>query len=211
MEFLPQQNRKGAGDAVANQILATGKHVVIIGGGDTGADCLGTSHRHKAASIQQFEIMPMPPPDRAPHTPWPLWPLQLRVESSHEEGGVRDWSLATTCFTGDERGNVKKLHAVRVGPPPKFEAISGSEFTLDADLVLLAMGFTGPVRAGLIEQLAVKLDARGNVATDESYMSSVPGVFVAGDMRRGQSLVVWAIAEGRKAAEGVNEFLAEKA
>ena len=211
MEFLPQQNRKGAGDAVANQILATGKHVVIIGGGDTGADCLGTSHRHKAASIQQFEIMPMPPADRAPHTPWPLWPLQLRVESSHEEGGVRDWSLATTCFTGDERGNVKKLHAVRVGPPPKFEAISGSEFTLDADLVLLAMGFTGPVRTGLVEQLGVKLDARGNVAADERYMSSVPGVFVAGDMRRGQSLVVWAIAEGRKAAEGVNEFLARKA
>ncbi len=207
MEFLPQQNRKGAGDAVVNQILATGKHVVIIGGGDTGADCLGTSHRHKAASIQQFEIMPMPPADRAPHTPWPLWPLQLRVESYHEEGGIRDWSLATTSFTGDAQGNVKKLHAVRVGPPPKFEAIPGSEFTLDADLVLLAMGFTGPVRAGMFEQLGVKLDARGNVSSDENYMSSVPGVFAAGDMRRGQSLVVWAIAEGRKAADGVNEYL----
>ena len=210
MEFLPQQNKKIAGDLVSNQIFATGKHVVIIGGGDTGADCLGTSHRHKPASVQQFEIMPMPPSERAAHTPWPLWPLQLRVESSHEEGGIRDWSLATVSFSGDEQGNVRKLHAVRVGPPPKFEPIRGSEFTLDADLVLLAMGFTGPVGAGMIEQLGVKLDPRGNVSTDESYMSSVPGVFAAGDMRRGQSLVVWAIAEGRRAADGVNEYLARQ-
>jgi glutamate synthase (NADPH/NADH) small chain len=205
MEFLPQQNRRGAGDQVANQILATGKHVVIIGGGDTGADCLGTSHRQKAASVHQFEIMPMPPENRADSTPWPLWPLQLRVESSHEEGGIRDWAIATTSFTGD--GHVSKLHAVRVCPAPKFDPIPGSEFTLDADLVLLAMGFTGPVKTGLIEQLGVNLDARGNVSTDANYMSSAPGVFAAGDLRRGQSLVVWAIAEGRKAAEGIDSYL----
>jgi glutamate synthase (NADPH/NADH) small chain len=205
MEFLPQQNRLGAGDPVPNQILATGKRVVIIGGGDTGADCLGTSHRQKAASVHQFEIMPTPPNDRADSTPWPLWPLQLRVESSHEEGGIRDWAIATTSFSGN--GNVSKLHAVRVGAPPKFEPIPGSEFTLDADLVLLAMGFTGPVKSGLIEQLGVNLDARGNVATDSNYMSSSPGVFAAGDLRRGQSLVVWAIAEGRKAAEGIDSYL----
>src|SRR5207245_4117633 len=133
-------------------ILATGKKVIIIGGGDTGADCLGTSHRQKAASIHQFEIMPMPPAERAPSTPWPLWPLQLRMESSHEEGGQREWAVATTHFTGDEAGNVKQLHAMRVGPAPKFEPIPGTDFTLDAELVLLAMGFTGPVRAGLVEQ-----------------------------------------------------------
>ncbi len=133
--------------------------------------------------------------------------MQLRVESSHEEGGTRDWGVATTSFTGDERGQVKQLHAVRVGPPPRFEAIAGSEFTIDADLVLLAMGFLGPVKNGMIEQLGVALDPRGNVAADGNYMSSVPGVFAAGDMRRGQSLVVWAIAEGRKAAQGIDRFL----
>jgi glutamate synthase (NADPH) small chain len=207
MEFLPQQNRRGAGDHVPNQILATGKRVVIIGGGDTGADCLGTSHRQKAASVHQFEILPMPPGDRAAETPWPLWPLQLRVESSHEEGGVRDWAIATASFTGGEDGRVSKLNAMRVGPPPKFEPIPSSEFSLDVDLVLLAMGFTGPVKGGLLEQLGVNLDARGNVATDASYMSSAPGVFAAGDLRRGQSLVVWAIAEGRKAAEGIDHYL----
>ncbi len=206
MEFLPQQNQRGAGDNVPNQILATDKRVVIIGGGDTGADCLGTSHRQKAAAVHQFEIMPMPPEDRAAETPWPLWPLQLRVESSHEEGGIRDWAIATTSFTGDN-GRVSKLHAVRVGPPPKFEPIAGSEFSMDVDLVLLAMGFTGPVKSGLIEQLGVNLDTRGNVATDANYMSSSPGVFAAGDLRRGQSLVVWAIAEGRKAAEGIDHYL----
>jgi glutamate synthase (NADPH) small chain len=208
MEFLPQQNKRVAGDAVPNQILATGKHVVIIGGGDTGADCLGTSHRQKAASVRQFEIMPMPPEQRAASTPWPLWPLMLRNESSHEEGGVRDWAVATTKFTGDANGNVKQLHAVRVGAPPKFEAAAGSEFTLDADLVLLAMGFTGPVKPGIVEQLGVKLDGRGNIeATDRDYHTSVPGVFTAGDARRGQSLVVWAISEGRKAAESVDRWL----
>jgi glutamate synthase (NADPH/NADH) small chain len=133
--------------------------------------------------------------------------MQLRVEGAHEEGGIREWSIATTKFTGDENGNVKQLHGVRVGPPPKFEPVPGSEFTMDSDLVLLAMGFLGPVRGGMIEQLGVKLDARGNVATDADYMSSVPGVFAAGDMRRGQSLVVWAISEGRKAARAVDQYL----
>jgi glutamate synthase (NADPH/NADH) small chain len=207
MEFLPQANHVCEGDAIPEQILATGKRVVIIGGGDTGADCLGTSHRHKPASVHQFELMPKPPNERAESTPWPLWPMQLRVEGAHEEGGIREWSIATTHFTGDEHGNVKQLHGVRVGPPPKFEKIPGSEFTMDVDLVLLAMGFLGPVRNGLLEQLGVALDNRGNVAADENYMTSLPGVFAAGDMRRGQSLVVWAIAEGRKAARGVDLFL----
>jgi len=207
MEFLPQSNKVCEGDSVPGQILATGRHVVIIGGGDTGADCLGTSHRQKAAHISQFELLPKPPDERAPHTPWPLWPMQLRVESSHEEGGMRDWSVSTVRFSGDERGNVRKLHGVRVGAPPKFEAMPGSEFEIDVDLVLLAMGFTGPVRGGLLDELGVAIDPRGNVATNESYMSSVSGVFAAGDMRRGQSLVVWAIAEGRRAARGVDEFL----
>jgi glutamate synthase (NADPH/NADH) small chain len=207
MEFLPQQNKVCSGDEVAGQILATGKHVVIIGGGDTGADCLGTSHRQKAASVHQFEIMPMPPNERAPHTPWPLWPLQLRVESSHEEGGIREWSMATASFSGDEHGRVNKLHGIRVGAAPRFEPIPGSEFTMDADLVLLAMGFTGPVKQGLLEQLGVQLDGRGNVATDANYATNVPGIFAAGDLRRGQSLVVWAIAEGRQAAEGTHRYL----
>ncbi|MCU1233623.1 MAG: glutamate synthase small subunit [Candidatus Solibacter sp.] len=207
MEFLPQQNRVCEGDAVANQILATGKHVIIIGGGDTGADCLGTSHRQGALSVTQFELMPKPPDTRSPATPWPLWPMQLRVESSHEEGGTRDWSVNTVSFSGDADGNVKHLHAVRVNAPPKFEAIAGSEFTLDCDLVLLAMGFTGPVKNGLIDELGVELDLRGNVHANADYMSSVPGVFAAGDIRRGQSLVVWAIAEGRKAAAGIDRYL----
>jgi glutamate synthase (NADPH/NADH) small chain len=169
---------------------------------------LGTSHRQKAASVHQFEIMPLPPDHRASSTPWPLWPLMLRQESSHEEGGVRDWAVATTKFTGDADGNVKQLHGVRVGPPPAFEPIADSEFTMDVDLVLLAMGFTGPVRPGIVEQLGVRVDARGNIeATDQDYHSSVPGVFTAGDARRGQSLVVWAIAEGRKAAESVDRWL----
>ncbi len=208
MDFLPQQNKRGYGDEVPNQILATGKRVVIIGGGDTGADCLGTSHRQKAAAVHQFEIMPMPPAERAPSTPWPLWPLQLRMESSHEEGGKREWAVATTHFTGDADGNVKQLHGIRVTPAPKFDPIPGTEFTMDVDLVLLAMGFTGPVKQGLVEQLGVKLDARGNVAANEQdWQTSLPGVFAAGDARRGQSLVVWAIAEGRKAAAAVDQYL----
>jgi glutamate synthase (NADPH/NADH) small chain len=210
MEYLPQQNRRVAGDVVEGQILATGKRVVIIGGGDTGADCLGTAHRQKAASVQQLEIMPQPPLERSPTTPWPLWPLQLRTESAHEEGGIREWAVATLRFTGDEAGHVKQLHAIRVGPPPKFEPVPGTEFTVDADLVLIAMGFTGPVRNGMIETLGVKLEARGNVETDANHMCSVPGVFAAGDMRRGQSLVVWAISEGRNAARNIDEFLMGK-
>ena len=209
MEFLPQQNRRCLSDALdpTSEILATGKHVVIIGGGDTGADCLGTAHRQKPLSVRQFEIMPQPPDTRSPQTPWPLWPLQMRSEAAHEEGGSRDWGVATVSFSGDENGNVKQLHAVRVGPPPKFELIHGTQFTIDADLVLIAMGFLGPARDGMLEQLVVDIDLRGNVATDDRYMTSVPGVFAAGDMRRGQSLVVWAIAEGRKVAASVNEYL----
>jgi glutamate synthase (NADPH/NADH) small chain len=208
MEFLPQQNRRNEGDVIrgTDKIVATGKRVIIIGGGDTGADCLGTSHRQNAKSVHQFEIMPQPPLERAPHTPWPLWPLQLRTESAHEEGGLRDWSISTTAFTG-ENGCVQRLHAVRVGPPPKFEQIAGSDFTLDADLVLIAMGFVGPQKSGLLEKLEVAFDARGNVFTDSTQMSSVKGVFAAGDMRRGQSLVVWAIAEGRTAAEHIDQYL----
>ena len=218
MEFLPQQNRRNEGDSeeailktmqAPGSILATGKRVLIVGGGDTGADCLGTSHRQGAKSVQQIEIMPKPPEDRAATTPWPLWPLQLRIESSHEEGGTRDWAINSVKFTGDADGNVKQVHAVRIGPPPRFEPIPGSEFTLDADLVLLAMGFLGPVPNGMIEQLGVALDNRGNIATT-NYMSSREGVFAAGDMRRGQSLIVWAIAEGRKAAAAVSEYLATK-
>jgi glutamate synthase (NADPH/NADH) small chain len=211
MEFLPQQNRRNEGDTVPAEtaILATGKRVVIIGGGDTGADCLGTSHRQGAQSVHQFELLPKPPDDRSSSTPWPLWPMQLRVESSHEEGGTRDWSVSTTQFIGDGNGNVRQLHAARVGPAPKFEPIPGTEFTMDVDLVLLAMGFLSPVKNGLLEQLGVALDARGNVSTDARHMSSVPGVFAAGDMRRGQSLVVWAIAEGRKAAAGIDAYLAQ--
>jgi glutamate synthase (NADPH) small chain len=218
MDFLPQQNRRCLGDTLdpAADILATGKRVVIIGGGDTGADCLGTVHRQKPLSVHQFEIMPKPPEERSSQTPWPLWPLQLRTEAAHEEGGIRDWSIATTSFTADPKindsrssgsGHVTHLHGVRVGPPPKFDPIPGTEFTMKADLVLLAMGFLGPVRNGMIEQLGVALDSRGNVSTDANYMTSVPGIFAAGDMRRGQSLVVWAIAEGRKAAAAVDTYL----
>jgi glutamate synthase (NADPH/NADH) small chain len=208
MEFLPQQNRRNEGDDVPAEkaILAGGKRVVIIGGGDTGADCLGTCHRQGALSVTQFELLPKPPDERSPATPWPLWPMQLRIEGAHEEGGMRDWSVSTVRFAGDEDGRVKRLHAGRVDS--RLQPVPGTEFTVDADLVLLAMGFLGPVRTGLIEQLGVKLDQRGNVSTGDNYMSSVPGVFAAGDMRRGQSLVVWAIAEGRKAAHAIDKYLA---
>jgi len=207
--FLTQATKRFYGEKIAKQtsVEATGRHVVIIGGGDTGADCLGTCHRQKAASITQLEIMPLPPEERSPLTPWPLWPLQLRTESSHEEGGERKWAVSTTKFAGNKYGRVQELHVVQVGPPPKFEALPGTEFVLKADLVLIAMGFTGPVKSGMIEELGVELDARGNVKTGEDYMTSVPGVFAAGDARRGQSLVVWAIAEGRKAAAAVSQYL----
>ena len=211
MEFLPQQNRRCEGDTVdaGISITAEGKRVVIIGGGDTGADCLGTTHRQKPLSVHQFEIMPKPPATRAASTPWPMWPLQLRTEGAHEEGGIRDWSINSIKFTGDEHGNVKQLHAMRVGPPPKFEPMGGTEFTMDVDLVLLAMGFLGPVQSGMIEELGVAVNSRGNVDTTD-YRTSVEGIFAAGDMRRGQSLVVWAIAEGRKAAEAIDSYLVSK-
>ncbi len=209
MEFLPQQNRRCEGDVLYEHesLLATGKRVVIIGGGDTGADCLGTVHRQKPLSVHQFELLPMPPAERAAQTPWPLWPMQLRTEGAHEEGGTREWSISTTSFTGDDHGHVRQLHGVRVGPPPKFDAMAGTEFTMEVDLVLLAMGFTGPVRGGMIDELGVALDGRGNVATGADYQTSLPGVFSAGDMRRGQSLVVWAISEGRRAAAAMDAYL----
>jgi glutamate synthase (NADPH/NADH) small chain len=213
MEFLPQQNRRNEGDVVdpTTSISAAEKNVVIIGGGDTGADCLGTCLRQGAASVLQFEIMPQPPEARSEQTPWPLWPLQLRTESSHEEGGTRQWSVATARFIGDENGRVGELHGVQVSPPPDFKPIAGTEFVVKTELVLLAMGFMGPVRNGMIEQLGLAVDERGNVRTGADYMSSVPGVFAAGDMRRGQSLVVWAIAEGRRAAAAMGAYLAASA
>jgi glutamate synthase (NADPH/NADH) small chain len=209
MEFLTQQNQRVGGLVVdpAKAILATGKRVVILGGGDTGADCLGTCHRQKALTVHQFEIMPKPPAERASSTPWPMWPLQLRTESAHEEGGVRDWAILTNRFEGDADGNVKKLHAIRIGPPPEFKPVPGSEFMLETDLVLLAMGFTGPTKNGLLDEIGVALDSRSNISTDENYLTSVPNVFAAGDMRRGQSLVVWAITEGRKAARCMDMHL----
>jgi len=209
MDYLMQQNRRVAGDRIssADEISAAGKRVIIIGGGDTGADCLGTAHRQKAMSVHQLQIHAMPPESRHGSTPWPLWPLQLRVESAHEEGGVREWSVLTTHFSGDSSGNVEKLHCVRVGPKPALERVPNSEFYLEADLVLIAIGFSGPVRNGLLEQLPVEFDGRGSVKTDECYMTSAPGIFSAGDIRRGQSLVVWAIAEGRKAAHHIDKFL----
>jgi glutamate synthase (NADPH/NADH) small chain len=208
MDFLVQQNRRVAGDTVPAEgaILATGKNVVVIGGGDTGSDCIGTSHRQGAKSVTNFEIMPRPPDDRAASTPWPMWPLMLRTSSSHEEGGARDFSISTERVTGD--GRAEKLHCVRVEMREgKFERVAGSEFVLDAELVLLAMGFVHPEHEGIVEQLGLKLDRRGNVAIDPSFMSNVPGIFAAGDCERGQSLVVWAIADGRKAARGVDKYL----
>jgi glutamate synthase (NADPH/NADH) small chain len=209
MDYLTQQNKRCAGDPcpVSKEIVANGKRVIIIGGGDTGVDCLGTAHRQKAASVHQLQIHPVPPEERHQSTPWPLWPLQLRFEPAHEEGGVREWSVLTTHFSGDEQGNVKKLHCVRVGPKPALERIQGSEFYLDADLVLIAIGFSGPVRTGLLDELPLALDGGGNLQTDGRYMTSIPGVFSAGDARRGQSLVVWAIAEGRRAAQQIDKFL----
>jgi glutamate synthase (NADPH/NADH) small chain len=209
MDYLTQQNKRGAGERFhgADEIMATGKRVVIIGGGDTGADCLGTAHRQKALSVHQLQINGIPPNERHESTPWPLWPFQLRMEAAHEEGGAREWSVMTTHFSGDGAGNVQRLHCVRVGPKPALERVPDSEFYLDADLVLIAIGFSGPVKQGLLEQLSLPLDRRGNIPTNERFMTSVPGVFSAGDARRGQSLVVWAIAEGRKAAHHIDAHL----
>ena len=215
MEFLPQQNRRVSGEpqeaeAASAPILATGKHVVVIGGGDTGSDCIGTSIRQGALSVTNFEIMPQPPEQENKMLTWPDWPLKLRTSSSHEEGVARDFAVLTTKFTGEngqtDNGQVKKLHCVRVDG--KFKPIPGTEFELDADLVLLAMGFVHPVHEGMIKSLGLELDARGNVKADQlAYLSSHPKVFAAGDIRRGQSLVVWAIREGRQAAHSVDHFL----
>jgi len=209
MEYLEQRNRFVAGDhAPAEPISAAGKHVIIIGGGDTGADCLGNSHREGPASVTQFELMPEPPPERPDDlTPWPQWPLILRTSPAHEEGGERRFSISTTELAGND-GRVVALRGHEVGPPPTFDKIEGTEFELPADLVLLAMGFLHTQHEGLIEQLAVDLDQRGNVDAGE-FATSVPGVFAAGDARRGQSLVVWAISEGRKAARAADAYLAE--
>jgi glutamate synthase (NADPH/NADH) small chain len=210
MDFLSQQNRVVAGDDVAGQIMATGKHVVVIGGGDTGSDCIGTSNRHGAATITQFELLPQPPNEENKPFVWPYWPIKLRTSSSQEEGCERDWSVATKRFEG-VNGKVKKLVAARVEwKDGRMAEVPGTEFELEADLVLLAMGFLGPVK-GLIDELELDQDTRGNVkaATDGAgcYQSSNPKVFAAGDMRRGQSLVVWAIREGRQCARAVDEFL----
>jgi len=208
MEFLPQQNKVVAGDKVAGQIKATGKHVIVIGGGDTGSDCVGTSNRHGAASVTQFELLPQPPEKENKPMVWPYWPVKLRTSSSHEEGCKRDWSVATKRFEGKD-GKVEKLVAARVEwKDGRMQEVPGSEFTLKADLVLLAMGFLGPVPSGLLEQSGVEKDGRGNVKADtENYRTSVNKLFAAGDMRRGQSLVVWAIREGRQCARAVDEFL----
>jgi glutamate synthase (NADPH/NADH) small chain len=208
MEYLTPSNKVQEGDLEESPIVATGKHVVIIGGGDTGADCLGTAHRQGAESVVQLEIMPRPPDARADSTPWPTWPLMYRVSSAHEEGGDRFFSVSTERFVGDESGHVRALlmHEVEM-VDGRFEKVEGSEREIPADLVLLAMGFTGPERPGLLEQLGVTLDGRGNVARDASWRTDVPDVFVCGDMGRGQSLIVWAIAEGRACAAAVDEAL----
>jgi glutamate synthase (NADPH/NADH) small chain len=212
MEFLPPANRVQEGDLAEHPFSAAGKHVVIIGGGDTGADCLGTSHRHGAASIHQFEIMPRPPEARPDANPWPTWPMIYRTSSAHEEGGERVFSVNTECFLGDDDRNVRALRAHEVEQKlvdgrMVFEKVEGSDFELPCELVLLAMGFVGPQRPGMLEQLGVDLNERGNVARDERWLTNVDGVFVCGDMGRGQSLIVWAIAEGRSCAAAVDEWL----
>jgi len=205
MDFLVPANKVQEGDLAQTPLTAAGKHVVIIGGGDTGADCLGTAHRQGAASVTQLEIMPEPPPSRAASTPWPMWPLMYRTSSAHEEGGERVFSVSTQRFVGKD-GAVDALELVEVDS--SFQPVPGTERTLPAQLVLLAMGFTGPQREGLLTDLGVDIDARGNVVRDDSWTTTVPGVFVAGDMGRGQSLIVWAIAEGRSAAAAADAYLA---
>jgi glutamate synthase (NADPH/NADH) small chain len=214
MEYLTLSNRRVEGDQIpdADFISAKDKRVVIIGGGDTGADCLGTAHRQGARSVHQFELLPKPPDTRAADNPWPLWPNVFRVSTAHEEGGERVYSVSTHRFSGDAAGRVTTLHGSKVELARKdgrmsFENVPGSDFAMDVDLVLLAMGFLGPERKGLLDDLGVRLTDRGNVWRDANWMTSVPGVFTAGDMQRGQSLIVWAIAEGRSAARGVDMFL----
>ncbi len=218
MEFLPQQNRVNSKLKFAEErIDVKGKKVVVIGGGDTGSDCVGTSNRQGAASVVQIELLPEPPKERALDNPWPQWALIERTSTSHEEGCVRDYAVMTKKFSG-ENGVLKKLHAVRVAFGEKdpvtgrssMTEVKGSEFVLDCDYAFLAMGFLGPVQEGMIKEIGCELDARGNIKTNKNYMSSVEGVFAAGDMRRGQSLVVWAINEGREAAEGVHQYLKKR-
>jgi glutamate synthase (NADPH/NADH) small chain len=205
MEFLPQQNKRVAGDKVPGQILATGKHVVVIGGGDTGSDCIGTSFRQGAKSVTQLEIMPAPPEHETKGVTWPNWPLKMRTSSSQAEGARREFAVLTQKFSGVD-GKVQKLHCVQVDD--KFKPIAGTEFELDAQLVLLAMGFVHPVHDGMLKTLGVDLDQRGNVrANTHDYQTSLPNVFSAGDMRRGQSLVVWAIREGRLCARAIDQYL----
>ena len=214
MEYLPQQNKLNAGEHVApeDRMTAEGKRVVILGGGDTGADCLGTSHRQGAEVVYQFEIMPEPPVERRQDNPWPDWPIILRSSAAHEEGGVRDYGILTKSFSG-RNGNVEKLHAVRIkwekaaNGRHTMQEIPGSEFEIETELVLLAMGFLHPEHNGMIDDLGVELDARGNVKVEQTRMTSKPGIFAAGDMSRGQSLVVWAISEGRDAAHHMDRYL----
>jgi glutamate synthase (NADPH/NADH) small chain len=212
MDYLPPANRVAIGDpAPEDQVVATGKDVVIIGGGDTGADCLGTALRQGARSVTQLEIMPRPTEERPGSQPWPTYPMIYRVSSAHEEGGERVYAVSTETFLGDEDGQVRGLRLVEVAfSEGRFSPVPGSEREIPAQLVLLAMGFTGPEKGPLLEQLGVEYDQRGNVARDAAYMSSVEGVFVAGDAGRGQSLIVWAIAEGRSCAAGVDAWLSEK-
>jgi glutamate synthase (NADPH/NADH) small chain len=208
MEYLPQSNRASLGATVENQIVATGKDVVIIGGGDTGADCLGTAHRQGARSVTQLEIMPRPSNERPAGQPWPTYPMIYRVASAHEEGGERLYAVSTNNFTSDAEGNVSGLDLVEVElVDGRFTPVEGSERTIPAQLVLLAMGFLGPEKEGFLEQLGVELDERGNVKRDKRYQTSEDGVFVCGDAGRGQSLIVWAIAEGRSCAAGVDAYL----
>lgn len=211
MEYLTEQNRRVAGDESPQMIVAGGKKVVILGGGDTGADCLGTAHRQGAAEVFQYELLPRPGAERPAENPWPTWPNIYRVSSAHEEGGERDYSILTRSLSGED-GKLRRLHGVRV----EFEQVDGrmqmrevpgSEFEQEVDLLLLAMGFVGPEKGSMIDQLGVELTERGNVKADENKMTSVPGVFTAGDMTRGQSLIVWAIAEGRTAAKGIDRYL----
>ena len=213
MDYLPMQNKRNAGDEIPEIefVSAEGKHVIILGGGDTGADCLGTAHRQGAASVAQFELLPRPPGSRAAENPWPTWPNIYRVSSAHEEGGDRDYSILTKSLSG-ENGVLKKLHGIRIefvneGGRQIMKEVPGSEFEADVDLLFLAMGFLVPERGGLIDQLGVEMTDRGNVKADENKMTNVPGVFTAGDMTRGQSLIVWAIAEGRIAARNIDRYL----